>query len=387
MTPPDQTPTPAFPPASGATDLLRTEVRRFAETEIAPHAERWDEEGIFPRELFQKAGAVGLFGIRVAESHGGSGMDWWATTAAVEALAYSRSAGVNMAFLVQSDIATPIVAELGTPEQKQQFLAPAVAGEKIAALAISEPGGGSDVAAVQTTARRDGDDYVINGQKLWITNGTRADFLTLAVRTGGPGYKGISLLTFPTDTRGYSVGKKLKKVGHRSSDTAELFFADCRVPRRFLLGEENKGFYYIMNNFQGERLCAAIQAVASMRLALADAVAYCKERTAFGKPLLDQQVWRHKFAEHLTAVEAAQWLTYRAVDLMNRGQPAVREVTMAKLFASDLAQRVLYDCQQAHGGFGYTTEYPIGRLWADLRLYPIGAGTSEIMKEILAKDL
>ncbi len=377
----------SFPPFSEDTELLRSTVRKFVETEIAPQAEQFDEAGIFPREIFRKAGQLGLFGIRVDPKWGGSGMDWWATAAYVEALAHSNSAGVNMALLVQSDIATPIIHELGTDEQKELFLKPAVTGEKVAALGISEPGGGSDVAALKCRARTEGSDYVISGQKLWITNGTRADFITLAVRTGGEGHKGISLVTFPTDTRGYSVGKKLKKIGHKSSDTAELFFDECRIPRRYLLGEENKGFYYIMNNFQGERLGAALLATAAMEKAVQDAIRYAKERQAFGKRLIDQQVWRHKLAEHLTAIEAGKWLAYRAVDLMNQGKPAVREVTMAKLYTSDLSQRVTYDCLQIHGGFGYTTEYPIGRLWTDVRLYSVGAGTSEIMKEILAKDL
>ena len=266
-----------------------------------------------------------------------------------------------MALMVQSDMATPIIDEIGTDEVKREFLAPAIAGEKIAALGVSEPGGGSDVAAIRTTAVRDGDDYIINGQKLWITNGTRADFITLAVRTGEDGYGGISLLVFPTDVKGYSVGKKLKKVGNLASDTAELFFDECRIPARYLLGQENMGFYYIMTNFQGERLVAAISVVAGMERFIRESVKYGKEREAFGRPIGKFQVWRHKFAEHLSAVEAAKWLTYRAVDLSARGENAVREITMAKLFAGDYAQKVGYDCMQFHGGFGYTTEYCVGR--------------------------
>jgi citronellyl-CoA dehydrogenase len=379
--------TPAYPPFTPEAEMLRASVKRFAETEIAPHAERWDDEGLFPREIFNKAGALGLFGIRLDPRWGGSGLDWWATTAYAESLVFSDSASVNMGLFVQSDITLPVIAELGTDEQKRTFLAPGVAGEHVAALAISEPGGGSDVAAIKTRARRDGDDLVISGQKLWITNGTRADFLVLAVRTGDDTHRGVSLVTFPTKTKGFSVGKKLRKIGHRASDTAELFFDECRIPRRFILGEESRGFYYVMRNFQGERLVAAILAVGAMRKALDDAIRYGKERTAFGKRLIDMQVWRHKLAEHQTAAEAARWLTYRAVDCMARGQNATREVTMAKLYTADLASRVAYDCQQMHGGFGYTTEYPIGRLFTDVRLYAIGGGTSEIMKEILSKDL
>jgi alkylation response protein AidB-like acyl-CoA dehydrogenase len=291
-----------------------------------------------------------------------------------------------MALMVQSDITLPVLDELGTSEQKEEFLRPAVSGEYIAALGISEPGGGSDVAALTTRARSDGGDFVISGQKLWITNGTRADFIILAVRTGDEGHRGVSLVLFPTKTPGFSVGKKLKKVGNLSSDTAELFFDNCRIPKRYLLGELNRGFYYTMHNFQGERLAAAIGAVASMERCLEFAIAYGHEREAFGRPIGQNQVWKHRFAEHMTSVEAGKWLTYRAIDLMNRGEKCLKEVTMAKLFSSELCQRVMYDCMQIFGGFGYTTEYPISRLWRDVRLHTIGAGTSEIMKEIIAKD-
>lgn len=364
---------------------LRKTVRQFAES-IAPYAEEWDQEGIFPREVFRQAGELGLLGIRHGEAYGGMGLDWWFTTVWAEELVRSRNAGVNMALLVQSDMATPIIDEIGSDEVKREFLAPAITGEKIAALGVSEPGGGSDVAAIRTTAVRDGDDYVINGQKLWITNGTRADFITLAVRTGDDGYGGITLLVFPTDVKGFQVGKSLKKIGNKSSDTAELFFEDCRVPVRYRLGEENMGFYHIMTNFQGERLVAAIGCVHGMEMAVREAIAYGNDRKAFGRPLTKFQVWKHKLVEHLTAIEAARRLTYFAVDKFNKeAAAATKEVTMAKLFAGDLAQKVLYDCMQLYGGFGYTTEYPIGRAWTDVRLITIGGGTSEIMKEILTK--
>lgn len=364
---------------------FRRTVRKFADG-LAPHSEAWDEAGIFPREVFTQAAELGLLGIRVDPQWGGSGLDWWYTTAYAEALVHTRNAGVNMALMVQSDMATPIICEIGSDEVKREFLEPAVKGEKIAALGVSEPGGGSDVAAIRTTARRDGDDYIINGQKLWITNGTRADFITLAVRTGDDGYGGISLLVFPTDTKGFHVGKKLKKIGNKASDTAELFFEDCRVPRRYLLGEENMGFYHIMTNFQGERLIAAVSCVAGMELAVRDAIAYGDDRKAFGKPISKFQVWRHKLVEHMTAIEAARRLTYFAVDKFNKNPAnATREITMAKLFAGDLAQRVIYDCQQMYGGFGYVTEYAVARAFTDVRLITIGGGTSEVMKEILVK--
>ena len=378
--------TEPFPYFTEEHDLIRRTVKRFCVEEIAPHAEEWDHAGIFPRELFKKAADLGLFGIRIDPEWGGSGLDWWASAAYMESMAHSDSGSINMALMVQSEITIPVLEELGTREQKEEFLRPAIAGETIAALGISEPGGGSDVAALTTRARIDGGDLLISGQKLWITNGTRADFIILAVRTGGEGHKGISLVLFPTKTKGFSVGKKLNKVGNMASDTAELFFDECRIPARNVLGEMNRGFYYIMHNFQGERLAAAILAQAAMEKAIEDALKYGAERTAFGSPVRHYQVWRHRFAERMTEVEASKWMVYRALDLFNRGQKAVREITMAKLLATELSQKVSYDCMQIFGGFGYTTEYPIGRMWRDIRLNTIGAGTSEIMKEIIAKE-
>ncbi|MGA2595410.1 MAG: acyl-CoA dehydrogenase family protein [Bryobacteraceae bacterium] len=378
--------TTEFPYFDEDHDLIRQTVKRFCREEIAPYAADWDDEGIFPRELFRKAADLGLFGIRIDPKWGGSGLDWWATAAYLEAMSESESGSVNMAFMVQSELTIPVIQELGTAEQQEQFIPKAVSGEWIGSLGISEPSGGSDVAAIKTRGRFAGDDLVISGQKLWITNGTRADFIVLAVRTGAEGHKGISLVLFRTDTPGFSVGKKLKKIGNLASDTAELFFDECRVPAGNILGEVNRGFYYIMENFQGERLAAAIGALAAMDKGIRDAIAYGHERTAFGSQVGKFQVWRHRFAEHLTAIEAGRWLVYRALDLLNRGKRAVREITMAKLYTSELSQKISYDCMQIFGGFAYTTEYPVGRMWRDLRLNTIGAGTSEVMKEIIAKE-
>ncbi len=366
-------------------EAFRRTVRAFVEKEMTPHALEWDKAGIFPRELFKKCGDLGFLGINHDPKYGGSGLDYWYVTAFCEELVRSQNAGVNMALLVQSQMATPIINDIGTDEQKKEFLEPALSGEKIAALGVSEPGCGSDVASIKTTARRVGDDYVINGSKMWITNGTRADFITLAVRTGPEGYGGISLLTFPTDVKGFSVSKKLEKVGNLSSDTAILYFEDCKVPARYVLGEENEGFYGIMTNFQGERLVGSITTVAAMERMVEDAIRYGHERSAFGRPIIKFQVWRHKFAEHLSAIEAAKALTYRAVDLFDKKQDPVKEISMAKLFAGDLAQQVAYDCQQFFGGMGYIEETPIARAWRDIRLITIGGGTSEVMKEIIAK--
>ena len=373
------------PPFTPEHQLFRQNLRNYVERELAPHALEWDEAGLFPREVFTGLAELGALGINYPEEVGGSGGDYWYVVVLCEELVHSRNAGLNMGVLVQSQMATPIINEIGTPEQKKEFLAPALAGEKIAALGISEPDAGSDVANIKTTARRVGDEYVINGAKMWIINGSRADFITLAVRTGGRGYGGMSLCTFPTDVKGFAVSKKLEKIGNLSSDTALLFFEDCRIPVRYLLGEENEGFYHVMTNFQGERLAAAIGAVSGMQQLVDEAIRYGNERSAFGKPLAKYQVWRHKLVEHLTSIEAARWLTYRACDLFNRREAAVKEISMAKLFAGDLMQRVVYDCQQFHGGMGYVVETPVARAFRDARLLTIGGGTSEIMKEIIAK--
>ena len=380
-------------PFTSEHEMFRAMVRQWVENEIAPHAEAWDEAGIFPIELFKKAGELGLFGIRHDPRWGGSGLDYWYVAILVEELSRGHSAGTAMALLVQAEMATPIINEIGTDEQKELFLKPALAGEKISALGISEPDVGSDVANLKTVARKSGGDYVISGSKMWITNGTRADFITLGVRTGEDGYGGISLVTFPTDVKGYSVGKALKKVGNLSSDTAILHFDECRIPQRFVLGQENMGFYHIMTNFQGERLVGALSAMAGMDNMLREAIQYGHERSAFGRPLIKFQVWRHKIVEHLAGLEAGRQLCYHAVDLFDqyiRGESEyapVKEISMAKLFCGDLAQKVAYDCQQMHGGMGYVTETPIARAWRDIRLITIGAGTSEIMKEIIAKGM
>jgi alkylation response protein AidB-like acyl-CoA dehydrogenase len=366
-------------------DIFRKSFRDFVTKELAPHVDEWERDEAFPREVFKRMGELGYFGLHFPEEVDGSGGDYWYTVVYGEELVRTRSAGLNMAFMVQTEIATPVIAELGTKEQQAEFLAPAIRGEKIGALGITEPNAGSDVANLKTTAKRDGDDYVINGSKTFITNGTRADFITLAVRTGGAGFGGISLVLFPTDTKGFSVTRKLKKMGNHASDTAELAFDDCRIPRRYLLGEENQGFKYIMMNFQGERLIAAIAANAAARQALDEAVAYGRDRQAFGRPIGSFQVWRHQFAELYAQVEASKWLTYRACDLFNRREQATTEITMSKLVAGELAIKVIDRCLQFHGGYGYMDEYPISRAYRDIRLLTIGAGTSEVMKEILSK--
>ncbi len=375
-----------FPPFTEEHDLLRQTVRDFVRRELHPHRKEWDDAGEWPaRELLRKMADLGLLGIRYPESVGGMGMDWWAHTAFVEELSGARNGGVVMSILVHTDISTPVIHEIGTEEQKQEFLVPAIRAERIGALGITEPNAGSDVASMQTTARLDGGDWVINGAKTYITNGSFADFIVLAARTGGPGYGGISLFLFPTETKGFSVGKKLDKLGTRSVDSSLLHFDDCRIPARYLLGDRDAGFYYIMKNFQGERLAAAIMTYAGMEVQIKDALEYGGTRKAFGRPIAGFQVWRHRFAEHLTALKAAKLITYHAVEKVMTGEDPTLEVSMAKLFVGELAQKVAYDCLQFHGGYGYIEEYDAARAYRDARLITIGGGTSEIMKEIICK--
>ena len=365
--------------------MFRQTARAFVEKELAPHVDEWEKAKWFPSDIFGRVGEMGFLGLTVPEEYGGMGLDYWYTVVWFEELVRSKCAGLNMALAVQSDMATPVINEIGTHEQKLEFLKPAMEGTAIAALGISEPGAGSDVANLRTTAVRDGDDYVINGSKTFITNGKRADFITLAVRTGDVGFGGVSLMLFPTDTKGFTVGRLLEKVGNHASDTAELHFEDCRIPARNLLGEENAGFYYIMQNFQGERLAASILAVAGTQSLWDEAVQYGQERTAFGRPIGKFQVWRHKLVEHYTSLEAARCLTYKACAKFAAGEVDTELISMAKLFTCDLAQKITYDLQQFYGGYGYMEEYHVARAFRDVRLLTIGGGTSEIMKEIIGK--
>lgn len=375
-----------FPPFTEEHELLRKTVRDFVLNELTPHRHEWDAAEDWPaREKLKKMADLGLLGIRMPVEYGGAGLDWWAHTAFVEELNKARNGGVIMSILVHTDISMPVLSEIGTEEQKREWLAPAIAGDVIGALGITEPGCGSDVASILTTAKVDGGDYVINGAKTFITNGSFADYIVLAVRTGEAGYGGVSLVIFPTDTKGFSVGKKLDKLGTRSVDSSLLHFDECRIPRRNLLGAENAGFVHIMQNFQGERLVAALMGVGGMEIQLQDAIEYGRTRQAFGKPIGKLHYWKQLFAEHLTNLEAARWITYRAVQKINTGEDPTLEVSQAKLFVADIAQKVAYDCLQFYGGYGFTEEYDICRAFRDVRLLPIGGGTSQIMKEIVGK--
>ncbi len=366
--------------------VLRETLRRFVEREIGPFVEGWEEAGVFPPGLYPRAAEAGVLGIGYPEAYGGAGGDLFHKIAAVEELMRCGSAGV-VAGLGSLDIAIPPILALGTEEQKQRFLPPVLAGRRIAALGVTEPDAGSDVAGIRTRAVRRGDCYRVTGSKMFITSGARANQLTCAVRTGGEGYAGLSLLVIDAGTPGYSVSEPLRKMGWWASDTAQIFFDECQVPVENLLGAEGQGFHGIMENFQNERLQLAVMANMTAALALELSLKYVRERQAFGRPLAGFQVTRHKLADMATLVEASREFTYRVAARMNAGEPQVKEISMAKNFACTVSDRVTHDAVQLHGGFGYMREYLVERLYRDNRILSIGGGTQEIMKEIIARAL
>ncbi|MBC2733912.1 MAG: acyl-CoA dehydrogenase [Desulfobacteraceae bacterium] len=369
---------------SKAHEMVRRSVRDFVKKEILPNIDDWEEQGEFPLGLYAKAGEVGILGIGYPEELGGTPGDLFFKVAASEELMRSGSGGL-VAGLGSLDIAIPPIIRHGTDEQKERFVKPVLAGKKIAALGITEPSGGSDVARLRTTAVRDGDVYVVNGSKTFITSGCRADQVTCAVRTGEEGAHGISFLVVEKGTRGFSTSNKLRKMGWWASDTAELFFDDCRVPVVNRIGEENQGFYIIMENFQAERLSLAIMANMTAQLALDEALRYAREREAFGKPLTGFQVTRHKLAELATLVEISREYTYRVAARMDAGIDQIKEVSMAKNFACNVSNRMTYEAVQVFGGFGFMRGYLVERLYRDNRVLSIGGGTTEIMNEIISK--
>jgi acyl-CoA dehydrogenase len=365
-------------------NMVRETVRKFVSREIKPHVDEWEERGEFPRDLYQKAGDAGILGIGYPEEYGGTGGDIFVKIAASEELMRCGSAGV-VAGLGSLDISIPHILALGTPEQKSRFVLPVLKGNRISALGVTEPDAGSDVARIRTRAVLKDDHYMVNGSKMFITSGARADQLTCAVRTGGEGHKGISLLVVEADTPGYAVSRKLRKMGWWASDTAQIFFEDCRVPRENLLGREGQGFYGIMNNFQHERLQLAVMASMTAQLALEESLKYCREREAFGGPLTAFQVTRHKLADMATLVEASREFVYRVAARIGAGKTQVKEISMAKNFSCMVSDRVTYDAVQLHGGMGYMRESLVERLYRDNRILSIGGGTQEIMKEVIAK--
>ena len=367
--------------------LVRDSVSRFVEREILPFVDAWEEAEEFPRELYLKAGAAGILGIGYPEQYGGSYEgDLFAKVAASEELMRCGSGGL-VAGLGSLDIGMPPLLKWGKPALRDRVVPQVLAGEKIMALAVTEPSGGSDVASLKTRAVRDGDFYRVTGSKTFITSGVRADYYTVAVRTGGDGFGGVSLLMIEKGTPGFTVGRSLKKMGWWASDTAELFFDDCRVPVENLIGTENMGFACIMANFQSERLSLAIMANMTSQLALEEALKWSKERAAFGKPIGKFQVLKHRLAEMATQLEVSREFTYRQAAQMAAGKSVIKEISMAKNFATDVSDRITYDATQILGGMGFMRESLVERLYRDNRILSIGGGTREVMNEIISKQM
>ncbi len=364
---------------------LRATLRRWATDHIAPHGAEWEEAEEFPADLYLKAGAAGILAIGYPEDVGGDGGDVTHVVVASDEMILSGKTVGTTVGLGSHGIALPPIVKFGTPEQKERFVRPVLSGRKISALAITEPGGGSDVAGLKTRAVRDGDDYVVTGSKTFITSGARADFITTAVRTGGEGHGGVSLLVIERGTPGFEVSRKLKKTGWWASDTAELSFDGCRVPASNLIGMENAGFVAIMMNFTAERLLLAAQCVAIAELAYRESIRYARERMAFGKSLTAFQVVRHKLADMGARIAAARALTSELTVRYARGEQTPALAAMAKNTATDMCSFVCDQAVQIHGGYGYMRETLVERLYRDARLYPIGGGTREIMNEIICK--
>jgi alkylation response protein AidB-like acyl-CoA dehydrogenase len=371
---------------------LRESMSAWVRKELHPHRNEW-EETLWPSEVMRRAGELGYLGLCFPEEYGGQGGDYFYSLVRAECMSYSGSGGTNMGFAVQTDMVLPPIHLLGTSEQKQRYLVPGIKGERIGCLAITEPGAGSDVAGIRTTAIRDGDEYVINGSKTFITNGARADFCVLVTKTDpDAGHGGITL--FVVDLRdpdgnpvpGFHVSRTLEKMGMHASDTGELAFEGMRVPADAVLGEIGKGFYHISWELQGERLVAAAGCYASCERMFERTLEYAKEREAFGRPIGRFQAIRHKFADMATKIEAAKQMVHATAWRFANGEYPVREITMAKLFATRVCHEVADECVQIHGGYGYMKEYEIERAFRDQRLNRIGAGTDEIMLEVIGRS-
>jgi acyl-CoA dehydrogenase len=372
-------------------EMLRRTVRAFVEKEVAPQVDAWEEAGRIPREFWRRLGELGLLGLEFPPEYGGGGGDFLSSVVLGEEMARCRSGGVAFSVLVHTDMSSPWLTRYGTPAQKQAYLPGIVRGETVCALGITEPGTGSDMAGITTRAVRDGDRYLLTGSKMFITNGVHGDLYFVAARTG-PGtpdrrHAGISMLLVERGTPGFTVSRRLDKMGMRASDTAELSFQECPVPATNLLGEEGRGFHQLAAGLQRERIMAAVLALSGAAQALDDTTAYLRERQAFDGPLAGKPVLRHRVADMATEIEAARHLVYHAAALYTAGQECVTPVSMAKLFATEVANRVAYQAVQLHGGYGYMREFPVERFFRDVRLWPIASGTSEIMREIIAKRL
>lgn len=367
-------------------EIIRS-LTKFIDQEINPYVDEWEADGAFPaHELFKKLGDQGFLGVCKPEKYGGLGLDYSYSLAVSETLGQINCGGVPMAIGVQTDMATPALARFGSDYVRETYLRPAIAGDFVACIGVSEPGAGSDVAAIKSHARKDGDDYIINGQKMWITNGAQADFMCMLVNTSdGPMHESKSLIVVPMDSPGITLARKLDKMGMRSSDTAQLFFEDVRVPQRNLIGEEGKGFTYQMMQFQEERLWAAGAGLKPLEKAINDVIDYTRTRVAFGKPLIDNQYIHFRLAELLTEVEQLRSLAYRAVYNYVRGEDVTMLASMAKLKVGRLTREIADACLQYYGGMGFMNETPITRLYRDGRLSSIGGGADEVMLGIICK--
>jgi len=367
-------------------DRLRESIRAFVEKELTPHADEW-EETTFPDSVIRRMGELGFLGLSMPEAYGGQGGDYFCNIVLAEEMGRSNSGGLTMGVAVHTDMAMPPIHLFGSEEQKREWLAPAIKGEKILCLGITEPDAGSDVAGIKTRAVRDGDEYVINGSKTYITNGHRADVIVLVTKTGDSGtYDDFTLFLVPMDSPGVIREKKLEKLGMHASDTALLAFQDVRVPASAMLGEEGKGFYHIMWELQGERLIGAAGCVAGAQRCFDRTLEFALERTAFGRQIGKFQAIRHKFADMATKIEAGRQLVYSTAWRFDNGEYPVREISMAKLFTAQMACEVTDECLQIHGGAGYMREYGIERAWRDMRLNRIGAGTDEIMLDVIGRS-
>ena len=368
-------------------DMFRQSVRRFVQDEIDPHVDEWEEAGAFPaHDLFKKMGDLGFLGLTYPEAYGGQGLDFSYTVVLCEELGKAGCSGVPMGIAVHTDMCTPALAEHGSHDLKQQFLAPSIRGDYVGCVAVSEPDAGSDVARIRTRAVADGDDWIINGRKLYITNGTQADWVCLLARTSeAGGYRGMSLIAVPTSTPGFSVSRKLHKLGNRSSDTAELILDNVRVPQANTIGPEGMGFILQMQQFQRERLVGAILACSSSEKVVRDTIAYTQQRHTFGVPLIANQVIHFRMAELLTEIELLRQMCYACARKLIAGVDITREASMAKLKAGRLSREVADSCLQYYGGMGYMEETPIARAYRDSRLLSIAGGADEIMLGIIAK--
>ncbi|HEX4732916.1 MAG TPA: acyl-CoA dehydrogenase family protein [Thermoleophilaceae bacterium] len=367
-------------------EQLRESIGSFCTKELLPHAEEF-EENTFADWVFPRMGELGFLGLSYPEEYGGQGGDYFASIVLAEEMPKAGCGGLSMGVAVQTDMATPPVHLFGTEEQKQKYLVPAIKGEKIACLGITEPDAGSDVAGIKTTAVRDGDEWVINGSKTFITNGHRSDYIVLVTKTDKEaGYDGFTLFLVDMDLPGVIRETKLRKLGMHASDTALLAFQDVRVPHEAVLGEIGKGFYHIMWELQGERMIGAAGCVSGAQHMFDKTLQYVQERNVFGRPLAKFQVTRHKFAEMATKIETARQMVYNTAWRIQNGDYPVREISIAKLYASRIAFEVADECLQLHGGNGYMKEYGIERAWRDVRLNRIGAGTDEIMLEVIGRS-